>query len=314
MVADDLRALVGPDPVQRTHAAERLGSVSPFVCTEIVAGDDFPTRTWLDDLIDCLLALTLRPDEDHLDAEGRMLQRIAADRIFEALSEPLALVPERLAELLAHARHRPRALRACTRLGGRALPLLPLVDDTTALEVLRHVGPAARDFAPRCVAALERPALRVSAIRALGAVTAGTDVAVDRLLALADSADMVTREACVAALGEIGVRPEAVVPRLIAALDECPDAACAALARFGPAAAPATAALVARLVRPEAPGEAGGWDDRAGPAQYERLDDGALRALAAIGPAASAALPELERLRQRGHPVDGAIARIGGRT
>ena len=43
-------------------------------------------------------------------------------------------------------------------------------------EMLRHIGPAARDAAPECVTrlvdALAKPTLRVSAIQALGAVTA----------------------------------------------------------------------------------------------------------------------------------------------
>lgn len=158
----------------------------------------------------------------------------------------------------------------------------------------------------------------IASIVALGGVTADMDVAVDRLLELTGDGNVIVQGCAITALGQIARQPERVVPRLIALLSEfeefdtdmayggpCARVA-AALAAFGPAAAPATGALAARI-RP--PGE----DD-------DTMYDGSvIEALTAIGPAAAAALPPLEALLAAmgeeaadTEPVKAAIARIRG--
>jgi HEAT repeat protein len=190
-----------------------------------------------------------------------------------------------------------------------------------AADTLGYLGPAARQV-PGCVAALlamtDHPDRRVAAIAALGHVTAGTDAAVDRLLALSHDPEMYVRGAALTALGHVGRQPERVVPRLIAAFDdyeeEDPDwthrsaheRVTDALRAFGPAAAPAVPVLAARVRNPDGD-----------------LDRGVVEALGAIGPAAEAALPALRRvaedlgytddqLRDQDDPLAAAIARVAG--
>jgi hypothetical protein len=171
-----------------------------------------------------------------------------------------------------------------------------------AAATLASLGDKAVAYAPECVGRLialardgARPTPRYAAIAALGHVTRGRDDAVETLLALSRDPDMWTRGGALMALGEVGRQPEVVIPRLIEAFDDYqeqdPDLTYSsrhervtgALKAFGPAAAPAIPALLARL-RPAAD-------------EGIAYDRGVVEALVAIGPAArDAALPALEAL------------------
>lgn len=146
----------------------------------------------------------------------------------------------------------------------------------------------------------EDVAQRAAAAAALGRVTSGTDVALDRLLQLSRDDDMWVRGLAITALGDVARQPERVVPRLIEALDDYdefdPDwtysseheRVTEALKAFGHAAAPALSALVARIRNAE--GEA---------------DREVIEILGRLGPIAREALPLLEELaREWGYEED----------
>lgn len=190
-----------------------------------------------------------------------------------------------------------------------------------AADTLGDLGPAARQV-PGCVDALlvmtGHADRRWAAIAALGRVTTGTDVAVDRLLALSRDPEMWVRGVALTALGDVARQPWRVVPRLIEAFDDYeeqdPDwthrsaheRVVDALRAFGADAAPAVPALTSRVRDPD--GE---------------LDRGVVETLGAIGPAAGAALPVLRQLaldrryteddlRNPLDPLAAALVRIGG--
>lgn len=170
---------------------------------------------------------------------------------------------------------------------------------TGAASVLSEVGPGAAELVPGCLAKLiartapGHPA-RGAMIHALGVVGRERDAVVTRLLEVSREPDMWVRGAAITALGHARHRPDLVVPRLIEGFsdyeEQDPDytyssrheRVATALGAFGPAAAPAVPALVARIRRDEG------------------MDRTVVAALAAIGPAAAAALPKLERLFAEG--------------
>ncbi len=164
-----------------------------------------------------------------------------------------------------------------------------------AAQTLWYLGERAARLTPECVARLlamtRREEVRGDAIQALGQVTRGTDVAVDRLLALSHDRDHWVKGAALTALGEIGRQPEKIVPRLIAAFDDYQEQdsdyqqsseherVVRALQAFGAAAAPAVPALIARVRRPG-----------------RELDWGVIETLGKLGAAARDALPVLEQI------------------
>lgn len=170
---------------------------------------------------------------------------------------------------------------------------------SNALIAITELGQTAREHAPDVVTRLlaltrtERDNVALYATIALGRVTHGTDVAVDRLLELSCAEDLWIKGAALTALGDVGVQPARVVPRLIAAFDdyEEPDPdltydsshqrVADAMTQFGPEAAPAIPAILQRL-RPD--------DDP------DTFDQGLVATLRAIGPAARDTLPTLEKL------------------
>jgi hypothetical protein len=185
-----------------------------------------------------------------------------------------------------------RAYRLVARLGA--------ADRETAAAaagVLWELGPRATALVPDVVATLlartgaDCPT-RAACLSALGRVAAGDESVVRPLLALSRDAEMWVRGLAITALGDVARRPDIVVPRLIEAFAdyEEPDPDCThgsahervvdALGAFGPAAAAAVPALLARLKR-------NGGDE---------VDLGVVKTLGAVGPAAAAALPALEAL------------------
>ncbi len=150
--------------------------------------------------------------------------------------------------------HRPHYIERVGRLLG---------EDERAVYVLRYVGPVAAQIVPECVPTLltwlENGHRQGEAIPALSTLTCGQEIAVEPLLKLSYSDDIWVKGAALEALGRIARCPEKVVPRLIAAFDDYqePDSdaywhsehlvVTQALCAFGPAAAPAIPALMARL-------------------------------------------------------------------
>lgn len=154
----------------------------------------------------------------------------------------------------------------------------------------------------------------VACIVALGGVTRGTDVAIERLIELTRHPRDIVQGVAISALGDVACRPELVVPYLISLIDTFEEYDCDmryggehariayALAQFGPAAAAAMPWILGRLRSPSA----GRGED----GDPESSD---LELLMAIGPAASSALPILEEWRREFERQDDEefVERIG---
>ncbi|RYX85434.1 hypothetical protein EON83_05565 [bacterium] len=175
---------------------------------------------------------------------------------------------------------------------------------TNPLQVLRELGTRAAELVPAIfpvlLEALEHSESRNAAIYALGAIGSGNAEWGERiarsLLELSRTDDVWQKGATIWALGDLKACPNLVVPRLIEAFDdyEEPDPdycygsahtfVTDALAAFGPHAASGTPALLARL------------RDSDG-----SVDQGVLKALAAIGPVAAefGALEQLQELAEQ---------------
>lgn len=257
--------------------------------------------------------------------------------VIEALGPRAAVFADDLFELLAsddgfHDSQLVKALAAVVRDdAGRVAQLVTGVADRRdavavgAANTLGWVGPRAAELVPETVPALLARAtadgpFQCSMIVALGKVARGNDGVVAPLLALSRHADVWVRGAALTALGDVNRRPELVVPRLVEAFADYaepnPDytygsaheRVVEALRQFGPDAARAVPALVARVRRDE-----GG-----------ETDTGVIKTLGAIGPAAAAALPALEALAADDEafdadapdevdPLAAAVRRIRGR-
>lgn len=158
-----------------------------------------------------------------------------------------------------------------------------------ALQVLRALGPRVVELVPEVfpvlLGALEHAESRIAAVYALGTIGSNSDEWGERIalrvLELSRTNDVWLKGATLWAMGDLGQRADLVVPRLIEAFDdyEEPDPdycygsshtfVTDALTQFGPRAAPAVPALLARLRTEDS-----------------ELDGGILKALAAIGPPA----------------------------
>jgi len=185
--------------------------------------------------------------------------------------------------------------------------------------VLQEVGPCAAELAPECVSRLlalthAEGQVGLAAVGALGRIARENDRVVKRVLDISRSPDVWSRGVALTALGDMGHRPEWVVPRLVEAFTDYeepnPDwtyrsrheRVVFALKAFGPAAAPAVPALVGRVRNDEG------------------MDRGVVEALGAIGPAAAEALPVLQAMVEPGdeelpdemNPLAIAIRRIRG--
>ena len=230
-----------------------------------------------------------------------------ATTVIEKLGPLAAAFAEDLFEVLdagrvVHDSQTPKAMAAAVRDDATSIArLLSRLTDPRedvaagAAWVLGAVGRRAAELVPTAVPTLLSLAatgglpVRGAVVAALGEVAAGNESVVGPLLELSRNADMWVRGAALKALGTVGRRPDLVVTRLVEAFEdyEEPDPdwnyysnhgrLTAAFEAFGPAAAAAVPALVARI-RPD---------------PEEPADNGVLRALAAIGPAAAAALPAL---------------------
>ena len=165
-----------------------------------------------------------------------------------------------------------------------------------AASTLGGMGTRAASAAPDCIEKLlaltasKMDYVPFAAIDALGKITRGTDAAVDRLMELSRDEDTGLKAVAISALGHVGSQPDRVVPRLIEAFDDyeeydpdwCYDSdhgrVADALAEFGPAAAMAVPALIARIIRRDT---------------EDGLDQAVVKALGSIGTAAREALPYL---------------------
>jgi HEAT repeat protein len=193
----------------------------------------------------------------------------------------------------------------------RTAGIIEWLDESTpraisAAMLLGWIGPIAPKLVPVCLdklvacasRAADNPA-RMAAIRALGKITSGTNAAVDLLLRFSREPDMWVRGAAISALGDTRVEPDRVVPRLIECFTdyEEPDPDCTyesaylmvatALSKFGAHAGAAVPHLVERIYR----------------ADDGMLDKAVVEALGAIGLAAAAALPILEKELEANGPV-----------
>ena len=166
------------------------------------------------------------------------------------------------------------------------------------LQVLRSIGPRVAEVAPDVFeilfAALDAKESRNAAIRAMGKIGAGNatwgERIARRLLELSRTDDEWQKGAAIWALGDLGMCPDLVVPRLIEAFDDydepdpdyCYGSAHTFVTRglkaFGPLAVAAVPALLKRL------------KDEDGD-----LDKGVLGALEAIGPDAGSEAAEALR-------------------
>lgn len=169
-------------------------------------------------------------------------------------------------------------------------------------EVIAETGPACAEVDSGLVAKLLKvthsPEARTvaSCAEALGGVTRGTDVAVARLIELTRHDEEIVQGIAIDALGNVGSCPETVVPHLVELLDTFreydPDTSmygehtriAEALIQFGPEVVRELPRILEHF--PPPPKYRHGALD---------LDDGLLRLLRSLGPAANQALPVLEK-------------------
>ncbi|MDG3007929.1 HEAT repeat domain-containing protein [Paludisphaera mucosa] len=240
-----------------------------------------------------------------------------ADDFLAAVDDPAPAVRRRALE----------HLRGLGTLGRRAIPpaiakLSDPDDDVraAAADFLGGHGPSAAEAVPALTTLLSSPTprLQVLAAQTLGKLGRTAQPAFEAVAALLESPSVEAREAAAQTLGGLDLDAEAVRPRLARALrDESSvvrKAALRTVQRFGPAASyfapdvilmavekedrPAVERMIKRLERR-------GPDPRTIPELAARLGHDhpavrllAIKLLALAGPAASTALPSLERLRE----------------
>jgi len=176
----------------------------------------------------------------------------------------------------------------------------PYPDDLASL--LDSIGPICREIRPKLIGKLldgtfaPDESTVISSIFALGGVTAGTDLAVKRLMELTHHSNPIIHGNAISSLGEIAECPDIVIPRLaelLATFEEYnPDMmqsygrcnrVADALSNYGPSAAVVLDTIVEHLITNS--------DIRSGPLE---VDYSILNLLGHIGPAAARVLPELE--------------------
>jgi len=155
-----------------------------------------------------------------------------------------------------------------------------------AAETLGRIGPDAKTAVPALVTALEDGEVGLSAIEALTRIGPGAQAATRPLLKLLKHKDERVRGAATRALGDVGAKPEEVVPALIEALKHEADrwSAARTLGRYGPWAKAAIPELLALLKSEN---------------EDPLLQGTAAFALGAMGPEAKVAIPALIKLTKR---------------
>jgi HEAT repeat protein len=291
------------------EAAESMASKrqAQLLAQEIAAGTVFgalgPHVFGVPQLVRELLAdMRFQPEilsaiEQHSDAAAFLFPDLL--RHLDETGEPCSF--QMAGALAAVARNHPDQIRAIV---ARLVSTDPN-PCSAAAHTLELIGEPVFEVAPDAIGvllAMTAPAheCRIAAIAALGRITRGRTLAIDRLFQLCDDPDMEARGAAITALGDIACEPERVVPRLIRALDDFDEQggdyarhtriACA-LASFGPAALPALPHLIERLLPAESE-----HDPECG---VHLLDHAILDTIAAMGAAARDALPMLQALATR---------------
>jgi HEAT repeat protein len=328
MVPPLMRALSDPDPRVREAAANALihlkADLVPVIASlSTLLGDGDPRRR-----LNAVLALeglgpgaepalpaliTALDDRDQQVAGGaiRALGAIGPSAANNAVPALIGILKSKLPS------DRYAVIEALVRIGpGAAGPLLSALDHplpqvrSGAIEALGKIASPGIDPVPALRKSLKDPEsqVRFAAMESLGAHGRGSAAALSALTALIQDPEIEVRLRAAKAIVAAGGPARLVLPTLIAALSEDLSRANMQLwpneilASLGSEAGPAVPALIERL--------------RKEPLEPPLL--GAVVTLAAIGPAASEAIPALEELRKIAFEeyfrtaIDEALGKIRG--